>query len=103
MARNVVIKDPLYGFVELNRKIKKIVNSKEFQRLRYIKQLDFAYLVFPSANHTRFEHSLGVYYLTSLFLDKTKSKKLRELKDELLVFSLLHDVGHGPFSHASEH
>lgn len=103
MVRNVVIKDPLYGFIELNRKIKKLINSKEFQRLRYIKQLDFAYLVFPSANHTRFEHSLGVYYLTSLFLDKTRSKNLKEIKDELLVFSLLHDIGHGPFSHASEH
>jgi len=97
-----VIKDPLYGFIDINRKIKKIIENKEFQRLRYIKQLGFSYLVYPSAVHTRFEHSLGVYYLTSLFLEKTKSKVIKELKDELLLVSLLHDIGHGPFSHSSE-
>ncbi|OQX80478.1 MAG: hypothetical protein B6D56_05040 [Candidatus Omnitrophica bacterium 4484_70.1] len=74
------IRDPIYGFIELSEGELKIINTSLFQRLRKIKQLAMAYLVYPCANHTRFDHSLGVYHLSAL----------------------LHDVGHGPFSHVSE-
>jgi len=57
------IRDPIHGYVELDDEILKIVDNEFFQRLRYIKQNGLAYLVFPSANHTRFEHSLGTFHI----------------------------------------
>ncbi|WP_461829712.1 HD domain-containing protein [Aquifex sp.] len=90
--------DPLYGFVRLNELELKIVDSFPFQRLRYIKQLGVAYLVFPSAQHTRFEHAVGVLNIS----DKLGSF-LPERKRQLLrLAGLLHDLGHPPFSHTTE-
>ncbi len=84
--------DPLYGFIPLDPLALKIIDTKIFQRLRFIRQLGLAFLVFPGANHTRFEHSLGVYYLTKTIT-----------KDKILwISALLHDLGHPPFSHTSE-
>jgi len=60
------IRDPIYGFIELSETELKIVNTFLFQRLRRIKQLAMAHLVYPGANHTRFDHSLGVYYIASV-------------------------------------
>lgn len=94
------IHDSIYGSIELGGTSSKIIETREFQRLNTIKQLGFTYLVFPGATHSRFEHSLGTYYLANeasgrLGLDA------REVTNVSLA-GLLHDVGHSPFSHALE-
>lgn len=71
------------------------------QRLRRIRQLGLSNLVYPGANHTRFEHSLGVMHLASMLIERTDTVSQEE-KDELRVAALLHDIGHGPYSHATE-
>lgn len=104
MDNSKEIYDPLHGYINLSPLAIKIINTPEFQRLREIKQLGTTYLVFPSATHTRFEHSLGVYHLCNEMLEKIKkkqpqlalSKKLIEL---IKIAGLVHDLGHGPFSH----
>ena len=90
--------DPLYGFVSLNDLELRIVDSFPFQRLRYIKQLGVAYLVFPSAQHTRFEHAVGVLNISDK-LGAFLSSKERQL---VRLAGLLHDLGHPPFSHTTE-
>ncbi|MFB6291765.1 MAG: HD domain-containing protein [Candidatus Nanohaloarchaea archaeon] len=94
------VKDALQGYIELDDEETQVIDSPEMQRLRRIQQLDGADLVYPSATHTRFQHSLGVMHLAgkfaeSLDLDDERQKELR-------IAALLHDSGHGPFSHASE-
>lgn len=94
------IKDPVHGYIEVPEKLLPLLDTPEMQRLRYIKQLGFSYLVYPGANHTRFEHSLGAMHLASLACHQTKLSE-----DETLAVcaaALLHDIGHGPYSHASE-
>jgi len=94
------IRDPVFNFIRLNGTEAEIVNSSVFQRLRGIRQLAFANLVYPGALHTRFEHSLGVCYVTDLM---AKALNVLDEERELLRLSaLLHDIGHGPFSHISE-
>ncbi|MHC1610034.1 MAG: HD domain-containing protein [Candidatus Methanospirareceae archaeon] len=95
-----VIRDPLHGYIDLDELARAIIDTVEMQRLRRIRQLGFSYLVYPGANHTRFEHSLGTYHLMNLLLDRLGIA--REEEQELLVASLIHDVGHGPFSHVTE-
>ncbi len=93
-----VIRDPIHDYIELDELALALIDTPEVQRLRRIRQLGFSNLVYPGANHTRFEHSLGTYHLA-----KHLVKYVDELKqDELLAASLLHDIGHGPFSHATE-
>jgi len=94
------VRDPIHGLIEYSTTEEKIINSQVFQRLRGIKQLALAGLVYPGAHHTRFEHSLGVMHLAGkvsrcLKLPKKQIKILR-------LAGLLHDIGHGPFSHVSE-
>jgi len=94
------IRDPLYGFVGLTRKEVELISSASFQRLSYLKQLSHAYVVYPSAVHTRFEHCIGTLHVadriaTNLDLDARRRRKLR-------IAALLHDLGHGPFSHVFE-
>ncbi|RKY83752.1 HD domain-containing protein, partial [candidate division KSB1 bacterium] len=97
------IRDPIYGFITPNETEFKIINTKIFQRLRRIKQLAMAYLVYPGANHTRFDHSVGVYHLASLMADKLLPSKQNEERRRIVrLAALLHDIGHGPFSHVSE-
>ena len=97
------IRDPIYGFIEPNETEFKIINTSIVQRLRRIKQLAMAYLVYPGANHTRFDHSLGVYHIASLMADKLLPEKQNEEKRRIIrLAALLHDIGHGPFSHVSE-
>lgn len=94
------IRDPIHGLIEYNEHEERILNAKVTQRLRGIKQLALANLVYPGANHTRFEHSVGVMCIAEkmarqLELNKKDIKLIR-------IASLLHDIGHGPFSHVSE-
>lgn len=110
--------DPVHGFIRFNEWEKKVINSAPFQRLRYIKQMGVAYLLYPGANHTRFEHSLGVMELVTRIydsmtspyhLEKTPSHLIPSSKDEreywrqiLRFAALCHDLGHLPFSHTAE-
>lgn len=99
-----VINDPIHGHIELHPLLIRIIDTPQFQRLRYIKQLGGAYYVFPGASHNRFEHSLGVGYLAGCLV-RELSEKQPELqiseRDMLCVqiAGLCHDLGHGPFSH----
>ena len=95
-----IIKDPVHGYVEVEEFALSLLDSPALQRLRYIRQLGFSYLVYPGANHTRFEHSLG-----TMFLADVACRKFGLADDErtlVTAAALLHDIGHGPFSHASE-
>ncbi len=94
------IRDSLYGDVIIPGLIEKLIDTEAMQRLRRLNQIPFANLVYPGANHTRFEHSLGVYALTERFcryadIDRETSKKL-------MIYALLHDVGHFAFPHVLE-
>jgi HD superfamily phosphohydrolase len=96
------IRDPIYGFIEPGEDEWKILDSPLLQRLRRIRQLALAYLVYPGALHTRFDHSLGVYYLSSRMADRLLEREEKEKIPIIKMAALLHDVGHGPFSHVSE-
>ncbi len=107
MYKRKVINDPVYGFISISDEIIfKLIEHPFFQRLRRIKQLGLTHLIYPGALHTRFHHSLGAMYLMSLAVQTLRSKG-REISHEeelaLLITILLHDIGHGPFSHALEH
>jgi hypothetical protein len=95
-----IIKDPVHGYIEVAPYALDLLDSAILQRLRYIRQLGFSYLVYPGANHTRFEHSLGTLYLASVMARQLKLP----LEEQKLVTAaaLIHDIGHGPFSHAIE-
>ena len=94
------IKDPVHGYISVDQRVLPLLDSPQVQRLRYIRQLGFSHMVYPGANHTRFEHSLGTMHLAGIL---ARSLKLTD-PDVLLsmVSGLLHDIGHGPFSHATE-
>ncbi len=95
-----IIKDPVHGYIEVEDFALALLDLPVLQRLRYIKQLGFSYLVYPGANHTRFEHSLGTMFLADV---ASRRFGLTETEHTLVVAAaLLHDIGHGPFSHASE-
>ncbi|MCX7954216.1 MAG: HD domain-containing protein [Bacteroidales bacterium] len=101
-----IVNDPVYGFIRLPDGIGfRILEHRWFQRLRNIKQLGLAYLVYPGAVHTRFQHSLGAYHLSIQALEVLKNKGINISKDEEVAVSLallLHDIGHSPFSHLLE-
>jgi len=96
----ISIRDPLYGFIGLSRKEQNLLNCHVLQRLTRIKQLGHTYIVYPSAVHTRFEHSLGVLCVAGRICEQLELSK----RDTQLVRigGLLHDLGHGPFSHVFE-
>jgi HD superfamily phosphohydrolase len=96
---------PLHGFINITERMGYIIDSPEFKRLHNLRQLGATYLVYPSANHTRFEHSLGVSHLAKkLMLSlKEKNPQMEIFTDSTIelvqIAGLIHDIGHGPFSH----
>jgi len=101
-----IINDPVYGFITLDDDLLlKIVAHPFYQRLRRIQQMAFAHLVYPGAMHSRLHHSLGAYHLMCNAVAELKAKGVAIDKDEELgvkLAILLHDIGHGPYSHALE-
>ncbi len=101
-----IINDPVYGFITISHPlIFDIIAHRYFQRLRRIHQMALAYLVYPGAVHTRLHHALGAYHLMTIALEELKNKGVDITPDEVVAAQaaiLLHDVGHGPFSHALE-
>src|ERR1700757_3974200 len=107
LNKRKIINDPIYGFVTLpDDFIYELINHPYFQRLRRIKQLGLTNLVYPGALHTRFHHAMGAMHLMGQAIDVIRSKG-HEITDEeakgVTIAILLHDIGHGPFSHALEH
>lgn len=114
LAKEVVLRDPVHGYIHIeDQVILDLLKTKEFQRMRRIKQLGPIAFVFPGATHTRFEHNLGVYELTrricDIFAKKYPTQRpgdgLWDDNNRLLVecAGMLHDIGHGPYSHTFEH
>lgn len=121
MVKHRRFRDPIYDLYtfglssddkrkRVDAKALMLIETKEFQRLRRIKQLGFADYVYPGASHTRFAHSLGVYAVAQTIIQELKDNNALESEDLLdnediedtLLAALLHDIGHGPFSHAFE-
>lgn len=101
-----IFNDPIYGFITIpNELIYDLIQHPYFQRLRRISQMGLSYLVYPGANHTRFHHALGCMHLMQKAIDTLRFKDVvisAEEENALLIAILLHDIGHGPFSHAME-
>lgn len=95
-----IIKDPVHGYISVEDFLIELIDTLEIQRLRRIRQLGFSYLVYPGANHTRFEHSLGTYHLATMLINNLNLNETD--KKSIQAAALLHDIGHGPFSHTSE-
>ena len=107
LNKRKIFNDPVYGFVSIpDELIFDIIEHQYFQRLRRIKQLGLTHLVYPGALHTRFQHSLGAMHLMMKAINELKFKG-HEISDEealgVCIAILLHDIGHGPYSHALEH
>jgi len=106
LKNSIVFNDPVYGFISVkNSLIIQIIEHPFFQRLRRIRQLGVADLIYQGANHTRFQHALGAMHLAGIAMDTLKSKGIEISEEEYTATKigvLLHDVGHGPFSHALE-
>ncbi|HVW15276.1 MAG TPA: HD domain-containing protein [Mucilaginibacter sp.] len=106
MNKKKIINDPVYGFISVrNELVFDLIEHPYFQRLRYIRQLGMTHLVYPGALHTRFHHALGAMHLMTLAIETLRSKGHRitdEEEEAVAVAILLHDIGHGPFSHALE-
>lgn len=105
LPRTKVFKDPLYGYIKVDYKvISDLIDSKEVQRLRRIRQLSGVLMVFQTAEHSRFTHSLGAYQMANLAIQEVEGlDEISEYEKLLfLVSALLHDIGHGPYSHSFE-
>lgn len=105
--RHRIVRDPLWNTIRLDPVAVDIIDTGAFQRLRYIRQLGFAHLVYPGATHTRFDHALGVYHLASTALrlleERGELEPLDGVRIDLIPYAaLLHDIGHYAFSHALE-
>jgi len=106
LNKKKIINDPVYGFITIpSELIFDLIEHPYFQRLRYIKQLGMTHLVYPGALHTRFHHALGAMHLMSLTIETlcNKGQDITPEEEEAVTIAiLLHDIGHGPFSHALE-
>ena len=102
-----IFNDPIYGFISIpNSLIYDLIQHPYFQRLRRISQMGLSYLVYPGANHTRFHHALGCMHIMQKAIEVLRFKAIAISAEEekaLYITILLHDIGHGPFSHAMEH
>lgn len=102
-----IFNDPIYGFINIpNTLIYDLIQHPYFQRLRRISQMGMTYLVYPGAHHTRFHHALGCLHIMQKAVQTLKFKEVsisEEEENALYIAILLHDIGHGPFSHAMEH
>lgn len=102
-----IFNDPIYGFITIpNVFIYDLIQHPYFQRLRRIAQMGMSYMVYPGANHTRFHHALGCLHIMQKAVQVLKFKNVQISEEEenaLYIAILLHDIGHGPFSHAMEH
>lgn len=105
LPRTKVFRDPLYGYIEVDYVlIAQLIDSKEVQRLRRIRQLSGVSMVFQTAEHSRFTHALGAYHMANLVLKNVEGIECLSEYEQILFLAaaLLHDVGHGPYSHAFE-
>jgi len=107
LNKQKIINDPVYGFISIKTPlIFDLIEHPYFQRLRYIKQAGMTHLVYPGSLHTRFHHAIGALHLMQLAIEHLQNKghKITEEEAEAVCIAiLLHDIGHGPFSHALEH
>lgn len=104
-----IIRDVIHGDIFIDEKYVAVIDTREFQRLRRIKQLSVANMVFPGAEHTRFAHCIGTFHVMRMIIEhfeplfqKCGLEITEQEKDAALVAALLHDIGHGPYSHAFE-
>jgi len=106
-TRRKILNDPVYGFITFRHPlVLELIDHPVFQRLRRIAQLGLSHLVYPGALHNRFQHAIGAMHLMQNVVDELRLKEHKITEDEevgLLLAVLLHDIGHGPFSHALEH
>ena len=108
MNEDLELRDPIHGYIYLTDIEKSLIDTQEFQRLRRIKQLAGAHLTYPGAQHSRFEHAIGCCHLSGLVGQRLRSKisgkkeEINTITEEIRVAALLHDIGHGPFSHIFE-
>jgi HD superfamily phosphohydrolase len=106
LNKKKIINDPVYGFISIPTElIFDLIEHPYFQRLRYIKQVGMTHLVYPGALHTRFHHALGAMHLMGLAIETLRNKGQEispEEEEAVTIAILLHDIGHGPFSHALE-
>lgn len=107
MKKIEIFNDPIYGFITIqNTLIFKIIEHPYFQRLRRISQMGLSYLVYPGAHHTRFHHAIGCLFLMQKAIETLRMKDVvisKKEEEALQIAILLHDIGHGPFSHTLEH
>src|SRR4051794_11685376 len=97
-----ILRDPLWNNIRVDELTSRLVDTEIFQRLRYVRQLGLAYLVYPGATHSRFEHALGAYHLARNTLTMLCSSGAQIDEEEQAIIraaALLHDVGHYPFFH----
>jgi len=105
-VKDRVFRDPVHGLVEFkgdDRPIADLLDTRALQRLRRIKQMGFAWLVYPGAEHSRFGHALGAFHIAQRVTRRLERELPAEVALHVKIAALLHDVGHGPFSHAWEH
>src|SRR6266516_602414 len=96
------IKDPIHGYVRISEAEKTIIDTRPVQRLRRLRQLAGSEFVYPAANHTRFEHVVGAMHLAGVLSEVLPTRLDVHMQEQMRIAALLHDIGHGPFSHVFE-